>query len=126
MRYNRLEHFQNNPSNLAKFRLACRLLYDIGADHLLQEMNYRREPLPGHSENAIQENALMNQRAIGFAECLEYLFTLDTLGNTDEKPQAAPDFGAIDKMLADGRVSEEDAAMLRQMELDGNIMDEMV
>lgn len=112
MKYNRLEHFKNDSRRLNLYRKALALLYECGADYLLAELNaVNTRPVQGDPSKVLELNALNNQKAIGYAECLSNLFELDTMLVPIEK-LGSPDFGARDKMIAEKLISEDEAADL--------------
>lgn len=107
MKYNRLVHFQKNSTKLSRYRLALSILYDLGIDQLLAEMGTPKDVIEDHPNIALV-NALQNQRALGYKECIQNLFSLDTT-TIPEEERAQADYGALDKMVSEGRISREDA-----------------
>lgn len=106
MKYNRLLNFQQNSSKLSRYRIALSILYDLGIDQLLIEMGAPLGVDDDHT-NIVLLHALQNQRALGYRECIERLFSLDTLAIPTETT-VAPDYGAIDVMIKDGLIRQED------------------
>jgi len=107
MKYNRLVHFQKNSTKLSRYRFALSILYDLGVDQLLADMGTAKDVVDDHPNIALV-NALQNQRAIGYRECIQNLFSLDTTAIPEEEAAQA-DYGAIDKMVREGRISPQDA-----------------
>lgn len=111
MKYNRLEHFKNDSRRLSLYRKALALLYEVGADYLLAELNSSIRPVTSYDGDPVQLNALNNQKAIGYAECLANLFELDKL-STSMEGLGSPDFGAREKMIAEKLITADEAVDL--------------
>lgn len=107
MKYNRLVHFQKNNTKLSRYRLALSILYDLGIDQLLADIGAPKDVVEDHPNIALV-NALQNQRALGYRECINNLFSLDTTSIPEEESTPA-DYGALDKMVSEGRISAADA-----------------
>lgn len=106
MKYNRLVHFQKNNNKLSRYRLALSILYELGIDQLLLDLGTSKG-VEESQPNAMEINALQNQRALGFRECIDALFSLDTQ-NIPEENRAQPDYGAVDAMIKEGRIDPKD------------------
>lgn len=112
MKYNRFEELRRNSTKLAKYRVACRLFHELGIDLILLELGKSKNVI-GDEGNPIDLCALEHQRTLGFQECLEQIFSLD-VQIPGEEALPRPDFGALQKMIEDGIISEEDAELLSQ------------
>lgn len=107
MKFNRLLNFQNNANKLSRYRLALSILYDLGVDQLLLELGTPKDVVEDHPNVALV-NALQNQRALGYRECIAQLFSLDNFA-IPEGDRIDPDYGAIEKLVRDGKIKSEDA-----------------
>ena len=103
--YSRIVHFQQNPASVKRFRLAISILYQLGVDNLLIQIGSANEPNIG--VDPLVGHALQNARAVGFRECVQTLFSLAE-APVPEGAVIAPDYGALDKLLADGKITQED------------------
>lgn len=108
MKYNRLVHFQNDAKKLSRYRMALSIFYELGVDQLLAEMGAPKD-VEESNPNIALINALQNQRQLGYKECIHNLFTLDSI-NIPETEKTQPDYGAIDRMVEEGRIRPEEAA----------------
>lgn len=107
MKYNRLTHFINNKEKLSRYRLAVGILYELGVDQLLADMGAPVDVDTDHPNITII-NALQNQKAIGYKNCIDNLFNLDST-EIPEEEKKQPDYGAIDAMVKEGRIDPKDA-----------------
>lgn len=107
MKFNRLEHFQKSPEKVSKYRAALAVLYQLGIDQMLADLSLAKDTI-AENVSLLEANALQNQRTIGYKECIEDLFSLDK-DIIPEEFKGSPDYGAVEKMIAEGRINAEDA-----------------
>lgn len=108
MKFNRLQNFQKDNTKLSRYRVALAILHDLGIDYLLADLGSVEEIAPDQLSNALVASALQHQRALGFRKCIEMLFTLDRV-EIPKTDKVLPDYGALEKMIEDGRIAAEDA-----------------
>lgn len=112
MRRNKLREFLNNSDKISKYHAALKLLSDAGVEEVLIELGGSVEKLDPAHPNSIQVAATEQYKSLGYNRCLELLYSLTSL-DPNSNASESPDYGAIEKMLAEGRITEEQAEQLR-------------
>lgn len=108
----RVQKFQKDGESLSKYRDGVQLLREARVDLILLELS-AAEPVDTSNPQAEHIAAAAHYERLGYQKCLADLFSLDELAVNSEGKLVA-DYGAIDKMLSRGEISEEQAETLRR------------
>ena len=107
----RLHKFQQDKESLSKYRQGIQLLREARVDLVLLELS-SAEPVNIAHPQGIQMAAAKHHEALGYQKCLADLLDLDSVQvATGEAPLA--DYGATERMLKSGEITEEQARELR-------------
>lgn len=112
--HNRLARFKESKEAKDKYRNALALLVEVGVDQVLLELSAQTFTDAGHPQG-VQMAAAKHYESLGYQKCIADLLSLDKLVEQESAPVSA-DYGATQRMLDRGEITEEQA-----LELQGEI-----
>ena len=112
MKYSRLELFLHNKEAQDKYSQGVRLLQEAGVFEVLNELAFT-DTLPVTLPNRMEVASAEHFKTAGYRQCVSDLLTLNDMRTTEQQPLFA-DFGAIERMLARGEITDEEAKALRR------------
>ena len=104
--FSRIQHFLRDRESISKYNRAIALLKEARVDLVLLELS-AAEPVEVNSPQATQTAAFQHFERLGYQKCLADLFSLTEININKTAPVA--DFGATDKLLSEGILTEEQA-----------------
>lgn len=95
-----------------EYERAISALKSIGLYNALLEKVVLRADSPEHPQGT-EIAAAAHYESLGYIRCLEDLFNLKA-SKSEETYTPVPDFGATERMIASGEITEEEAAELNE------------
>lgn len=106
----RIQNFLKDRESISKYRKGIQFLKEARADLVLLELS-AAEPVNALHPQGMQMAAAQHYERLGYQKCLADIFSLDEISDTTS-PLVA-DYGATEKLLADGTITEDQARELR-------------
>lgn len=106
------ETFTRSKDRQDRYQQAVRLLREAEVHIILRELS-SASSIPRTSDNMMEVAAAEHFENVGYQRCLSDLFNLVELGESATQVPT-PDFGAVDALLAEGKITAKEAVELRE------------